>query len=446
MTKNIFVLGLDELNHAVLKRSAAAQHCTFHQLLTLDELRQSNVSGHDLLAKAERQLDAFDGSIDGIVGFWGFPSTVMVPILSSRRGLTSASLEAVVKCEHKYWSRLVQQAAIQEYPAFGLLDLDDPAAALPPHMSYPVWIKPISSRASQGAHYIDNEQQLPDMLRVEREEVRRLAGPFRQLLEAQNFPEHIVTVTDSTCMVEEAATGQQATVEGFAHNGEVHAYGIVDSISYGHVPSFLRYQYPSTRLSPEVQERMREVSRRVIKEVGLDNSTFNIEFFWDPGTETLTLLEINARHSQSHAIMLEHVDGISNHSHMVDLVLGREPVLVQGGGRYGVSAKWMVRTFADGVVTRVPSYTEIAACEAAIDGVVVQLNVQEGDRLSHNYGNDSFSYELAEIYIGAADEDELLAKYERCLAMLTWDIEDVDNPEDLDTMGRARDIEPDLAS
>ncbi|MEX0914151.1 MAG: ATP-grasp domain-containing protein [Demequina sp.] len=432
MSKNIFVVGLDELNHSVLRASAGAADYRFHPLLTVEELQWGTVSVPGLLTKAYRQLDAFDEPIDAIVGYWDFPSTVMVPILCERYGLRSVSLEAVVKCEHKYWSRLVQQAVITEYPAFGLLDLDDDDAALPAHMSYPVWIKPIESHSSEGAHYVDSEQQLHDALQRESEMVGRLGGPFRAVLDMLDLPEEIAEVTDRTCLVEEAVTGYQMTVEGFCRDGEAFTYGVVDSFTFDHAPSFLRYQYPATRVTQTTQGYMCEVARRVMVAVGLTNSTFNIEFFWNPDTETLALLEINARHSQSHAIMFEHVDGVPNHAYMLDLALDRQPQSRHHTGRFAIAAKWFVRSFADGVVGRAPTDAEVAACERAIDGVRVHVIVNEGDRLSASFGHDSYSFVLAEIFIGADDERELIDKHSRCIATLPFEIVDVENPMTLD--------------
>src|SRR5690554_5988205 len=271
MTQNVFVLGLDELNHASLQAMPDADRYTFHQLLTREELQEGTVSVPDLLDEARRQLDAFDGSVDAIVGYWDFPVTMMVTILCAERGLRSASLEAVVKCEHKYWSRLEQQKVIDEHPAFALLDLDDDNVTLPEGLSYPVWIKPIKSASSEGAHHVENDEQLRAAVVLERDEVDRMGGPFNDVLAMLDLPPEIAEVGGSACMVEEEATGNQVTVEGYSHEGEVEIYGVIDSITYPDVPSFLRYQYPSTRVPEHIQNYMADVSRRVITAVGLEN-------------------------------------------------------------------------------------------------------------------------------------------------------------------------------
>ena len=117
MPSNIFVLGLDDLGRSELATLPDAQNFVFHGLMTLDELQSGTIDLPALLQTAQRQLDAFDGTIDGIVGYWDFPISLMVPILCARYHLPSKNLEGAVKCEHKYWSRLEQQRFIDELEA-----------------------------------------------------------------------------------------------------------------------------------------------------------------------------------------------------------------------------------------------------------------------------------------------------------------------------------------
>lgn len=425
MPQNVFVMGLDDLNHEALCSLPAAEEYDFHQLLTVEHLQDGETSISELLDEAQRRLEAFDGPIDAIVGYWDFPVTLMVPILCRRFGLRSADLEAVAKCEHKYWSRLEQQKVIDEYPAFGMLDLDEAVPALPSGLHYPVWIKPVKSTESEGAHYVEDDEQLQRFAVQEREEIGRIGEPFNDILALLELPPEIAQVGGSACMVEEAITGKQLTVEGYSRGGRVEVYGVIDSLLYPDSYSFLRYQYPS-RLPTDFQGRLADISRRVISGVGFSDSTFNIEYFWDEESGRVSLLEINPRHSQSHALLFQLVDGVSNHSVMLDLALDREPRMPHEKGPFEVAAKWLLRSFSDGVVHRIPSEEEIAAVEASIPGTTVHVPVVEGERLSDGYGEDSYSYVLAEIFGGGRDEDELERNYERCLEGLTFEIEEVE--------------------
>jgi hypothetical protein len=412
---NIFVLGLDDLNHATLRAIPNATDYRFHQLLTLDELRhRESIPIAGLLDKATSQLESFDGTIDAIIGFWDFPVTQLVPILCDRFSLRSPTLESVLKCEHKYWSRLEQQRVIDEYPAFDIIDPHHDPARLPEHMSYPVWLKPVKSQSSMSAYHVTDDRELEDALAAERSEVGRIGRPFEEILALVDLPAEIDRVGGQMCLIEEEAPGEQVTVEGYSKDGHVVVHGIVDSFTYPEMSSFLRYQYPAN-LSDDVIDQLIGASGRVIKQIGLDNWTFNIEFFWDPDQERLTLLEINPRHSQSHARLFQLVDGLPSHACMIDLALGREPVIRRGEGPYNIAAKWFPRRFVDGVAERVPTSDEVSQVEHDVPGTTIEIIVEQGDRLSDLPDQDSYSYGLANIYVGADDEPGLLEKYHRCV-------------------------------
>ncbi len=420
---NVFVLGLDDLNLAMLRGMPHLADYRFHPLLSVDELLYTDeINLVELLDKAQRQLESFDGPVDAIVGYWDFPVSSMLPILRERFGLRGPSLEAVVKCEHKYWSRLEQQKVIDEYPRFALVDLDHPVTP-PPGLDYPMWLKPVRSFASELAYHAGGPAEFRKAATAIRRGIGRVGKPFEFVLSQLDLPPEIARVGEAVCLAEEALRGTQVTVEGYSRGGDVHVYGVVDSIHYPDSPSFLRYQYPST-LPESVIDRMVGVTRRVITQIGLDDAPFNVEFFWDAGRDTIGLLEVNPRHSQSHARLFADVDGVPNHQCMVRLALGCEPELPYRKGPYTVAAKWFLRRFTDGVVRRSPTREEVLRVEREIPGTTVALVASTGGRLSELHRQDSYSYELADIYIGAADEAELIEKYERCAKALPFEFDE----------------------
>lgn len=423
MPYNVFVLGLDELGASELASLPDAHDFVFHGLMTLGELQSGTIDVQALLAKAQQQLDAFEGSIDGIVGYWDFPISLMAPILCQRYQLPSKNLLAAVKCEHKYWSRREQQRYIDEYPKFDLIDFQDPHATLPEHMSYPVWAKPIKSFSSEGAYRVTSDRQLQEVLATVRQTPERAGPAFDDILAMLELPEEIADIPGGSYMVEEAAVGRQCTIEGYSWQDEVILTGIVDSLHYDNSSSFLRYKYPSD-LPGEVLERIRDVTRRVITGLGLRHSTFNVEYFWDPATDRLVLLEINTRHSQSHAPLFRYVDGLTNHAQMVDLALGREPRHPMNEGYFATASKWMHRRFSDGVVHKIPTAAAVAELEQRYPGTIIEIAVTEGQHLSDSFSQDSYSYMLATIYTTGQTDQDVVDTYQACLNALAFDIED----------------------
>lgn len=424
MTENIFVLGLDEHNHRMLQELPDAAQYRFHPLLSIEELQYGEeIPLCDLLDKAVSQLESFDGTVDAVIGFWDFPVSSMVPILCQRYGgLCCASLEAVLKCEHKYWSRLEQQKVIDAHPAFGLVDLDG-SGEPPEHVRFPMWLKPVKSFSSELAFKVSDRDEFDQAVEAIRAGIGRVGKPFDYLLSMLDLPEEIAAIGGQACLAEEAVGGQQITVEGFVQHGEVHAYGVIDSVNYEGTSSFLRYQYPS-QLPAEISHRLIEYSERVIRQVGLDNSTFNVEYFWDPETDEINLLEVNPRLSQSHARMFEAVNGLPNHQCMVRLALGRDPELPYRRGEHSIAGKCFLRRFSDGLVRRVPTGEELEQIAHEIPGVAIDIVVKPGDRLSDLPGQDSYSYELADIFVGADDQAELIDRYERCVKALHFEFDD----------------------
>ncbi|MFI5756887.1 acetyl-CoA carboxylase biotin carboxylase subunit family protein [Streptomyces sp. NPDC051569] len=419
---NIFVMGLDDLNKEMLLRAPGAEGFRFHSLLTIEELQSGDIDIPALLARAERRLDDFDGTIDAIVGYWDFPVSSLVPILCERYGVRGTSLESIVKCEHKYWSRIEQRKVISELPGFGIVDLEG-TPDVPDGLRFPLWLKPVKSFSSDLAFGVNDKEEFDRAVEEIRAGIGRIGGPFEDVLAHLDVPAEIADVGGRACLAEEALAGVQVAVEGYVFNGDVTVYGALDSITYPDSACFLRHQYPAG-LPDGVVRRLEDVSERVIRQLGLDSVTFSIEFFYDPETGEINVLEINPRHSQSHAEMFEYVDGVQNHHAMLSLALGRDPHMPKGKGEYEVGAKWYYRRFTDGVVRRVPTRQEIDELQDKIPGVKIDVIPQEGRLLSEMLDQDSYSYELAHVFIGAHSEEELCAKYERCVASLNFEITD----------------------
>ncbi|CAL9281594.1 acetyl-CoA carboxylase biotin carboxylase subunit family protein [Streptomyces sp. SudanB91_2054] len=415
--RNVFVVGLDEANLPTLQAVPGAESLRFHGLLTVDELQGGEVRLPEVLEKAQSELDAFDGSIDAIVGYWDFPVSTLVPILGERYGTRTTSLESVVKCEHKYWSRLEQREVTDRHPRFGRVDLTADPPRPPDGLRFPMWLKPALSYSSELAFGVEDEEEFRKAVAEIHEGISRIGRPFEHILGRVDLPPEMDGVGGRVCLAEEALSGVQVAVEGYVHQGEVTVYGTLDSIDYPDTPCFLRHQYPSM-LPPQVVARLHEVTERVMRRIGFDNATFSVEYFYDPGSQDISLLEINPRHSQSHAELFQYVDGVPNHHAMIALALGEDPSMPHRQGPYAMAAKWYHRWFTDGVVRHVPSPEDIARIERDIPGVRIEVLPEPGQRLSDLSQQDSYSYELAHIFTGGDDEADLRRKYDQCVAAL----------------------------
>ncbi len=425
---HIFVVGLEEFRLKQLKALPDADNYRFHSLLTRREVRnRDRFPVKELLTDGIAQLQAFSEGVDAIVGYWDFPVSTLLPLLRQSIGLQTPSLESVLKCEHKYWSRLVQQQVIpQHVPDFTLVDpfADDPLAQIP--LDFPFWIKPVKSVSSHLGFRINDRADFDHAIQRIREGIDRYAVPFNQVLEKADLSPEIPEVDGHYCTAESIiSTGHQCTVEGYVWNGEVVVYGVIDSLREGpQGSSFSRYQYPSI-LPPTVRQRMRDICQRLMPHLGYENAPFNIEFFWDDDQDHLWLLEINTRISKSHAPLFYRVDGCYHYQVMIDLALGQEPQFPQGRGDYAYAAKFMMRGYEDARVTQVPTPKEIQQIEAENPFANVEVEVEAGDRLSNLKDQESYSYEIAVIFIGGENSEDLEAKYHHILNQLPLELEPI---------------------
>jgi len=420
--KNVFIVGYDDFNVNMLESLPEAGDYNFISLLSFKEIRDGDGKPiESLLKKAVSRLDSFDGSVDAIIGYWDYPVTLLASILTEKYGLPGVPVESILKCEHKYLSRLEQAKVIPEHiPLFEVFDPFNDNYMSDVKMLPPYWIKPIKSFSSYLAYRINSDLDFMDA----REEIRRYIGkvtePFDNFIRKYNLPEELTKNKGKTCIAESLLSGSLCTLEGYVYNNEVFIYGVIDSVRETDSSSFSRYEYPS-KIPQEIQNEMVEITRKIIKHIGYNNNTFNIEYFYNQTSGEITLLEINPRHSQSHAFLFDHVDGVANHKIQLDLALGKKPELPKKfSGKYKKAAKFMTRTFEDGFITKVPSYRELKKINKENKDIIIKLLATEGTRLSQMSYQDSYSYELADIYIPAQDENDLIEKYNKVISEIDF--------------------------
>lgn len=428
MKKNIFVIALDDFTSKLFGTVSHAEHYRFHALIPKKKVvAAASYSMPDLLAEARQKLKDFVGPVDGIVCYWDFPATIMLPTLRQFAGLATTSNESILQCEHKYWSRTIQRQVAPEFvPRVVAFDpyCEDPLGMI--DLSYPFWIKPVKAHSSALGFKINTTADFLAAIPQIKKTIGRFAIPFNYIFEQVEVPAEIAAVDGHWCLAEEIiAAENQVTLEGYVFNGEVTVYGAVDSLREEHPSSFSRYHYPS-RLPSHILQQMTEIATRVMKATALDNEPFNIEFFHDPKTERITLLEINPRISKSHCPLFYLVEGSSHQEIMINMALGKKPEFPHGSGRYPMATKFMVRHYnGDARVMHIPSTKEIDFMRHEINGVSIIILVKEGQRLSDLFDQDTYSVEYANIFIGGHSEEELQHKYRRCLELLPFEFEPV---------------------
>lgn len=426
MTQHVFVLGLTPLQREELKTVRERGDIEFHDLLDHESLvGDEAVDFDDLLRRAREQLDAFDGTVDGIVSHWDFPTSVLGPVLAAERGLPAPSLTSILKCEHKYWSRLEQSQAVPEVvPGFVAFDPFDDDVAEKIDVDFPYWVKPVKGHSSNLGFEIRGPQDLHDAIDEIRAEIADVGDAFDQVLRHVDLPAEVTGTGGSTCLAEQIIEGVQIAPEGSVSNGSFAVHGVVDMHKDEDGLSIERIDYPASLVPPEVQQRAIDTTERLLRHIGFDNGCFNSEFMWDEARDALRLIEVNTRISQSHSELFALVDGRSNHQIAVDVALGHTPTMPEGDGDLAVAAQHVITHERDALVRAVPDEAILEQIAERYPGTRIEFPVEPGDRLSELLHQDSYRYLLAVIYVGAPDHDALRERIETIEQMLQFDLED----------------------
>ena len=424
MTNNIWIVGLDDLNRERLESTPIGRDSLFHAALTYEEIRsEDGIPVPELLERAIDRIEAAPEKPDAICSVYDFPGTTLTPILCERFGLRGPSLTSVVACEHKYWSRLEQAKVIGEHiPHFRAVDPFDENAYEKIDFAPPFWVKPIKSFRSYLAFRINGRPGFEEAMAVVREHIDYLGRGFQYILENFDVPQKLASMPEK-CIAESTLSGSMCTLEGYVFEGNVVGYGLVDSVRDSDRSSFSRYEYPSS-LSLEVQHRIVDIARRAVTQVGLDNTTFNAEFFYDATSDQVYLLEINPRCSQSHATLFQHVHGVSHFNTMLCVALGKKPRPAdRRSGQFSVAANFMTRVFEPGQVVRAPGEAELERLGREIPGASAHVYVKNGLDLGTLARQDSYSFELANVFIGGRDPTDVVEKYHKALDILGFEVE-----------------------
>ncbi|MCV0397297.1 MAG: ATP-grasp domain-containing protein [Rhizobiaceae bacterium] len=421
----MYVVGLEPFNLGLLEKIPGADDIVIRELLSAGEAVEvpPGFRFHDLIALSEKRLG--DGaSPDAILNYWDFPGSCLAPLLCLRNGLPGPRLDAVAAFEHKYWARQEMAACVPEAtPKVCYVDpfAEEPASEI--SLPYPYWIKPIIGHSSFLGFRVEDEDDLHVAISAIRKHIGHFGNPFDEFMEFVQAPPEVAKVGGCHCIVEEIISADaQVTLEGYVWEGRVVTYGHIDSVreSQSH-SSFSRYVYPS-QLPSGVLKRMEDVIARLLTHVGYDNAPFNAEFFWDAGSDRISLLEVNTRISKSHCPLFQDVDGASHQKVALDLALGREPDFPGRNGQWPMAAKFMVRLFQDGEITRTPSAPEIHLMQSRYPEALVQILVKQGQRLSHLSFQDSYSFEIADIFVGGRSDSELLHKHSDIMELLHFEV------------------------
>jgi hypothetical protein len=286
--------------------------------------------------------------------------------------------------------------------------------------TFPLFVKPAKGTFSLFAKLCPDRAALQKHLDfgvLERLALRRVTKPFNDLLRRYTDFEH-----DANWFVGETPMkGDQVTVDGFVDRGQVRVMGIVDSVMFPGTQTFERFEYP-TRLPKSVQERMAEMTSRLVTGLGIPHGQFNVELFYDRGADALAIIEINPRLSYQFADLYEYVDGSNTYDVLLDLTVGRKTSFAKGRGAFRKAASFVMRTFRGRRLARVPSPDQIDAFGARYDEATIKIYGDAGASMKSEM-RAMGSYRYAIVNVAAQSLLDLFAIHQDAMDKLPFEVE-----------------------
>ena len=339
-------------------------------------------------------------------------------LLALRLGLPSTPLKALLTAQHKYLARQIHRQTLPEHvpPFCGFRYDADVFKAVT--IDYPIFVKPVKAAFSVLAKRCKDEAALRAHLKFrvwEKIIIKRLTFPFRRV-----SSKHLDCDIDADCFIAEGCVdgALQVCVDGYAHAGEVHVLGTVDSVMYPGTTSFMRFEYPS-QLSAEHVAKLESVAKRAVEAIGFTHGLFNVELFFDLNSERITIIEINPRMAGQFSDLYERVDGKSLWALELELALGKTPTFPRRNGQFGSAASFVFREFGE-AVKHAPSAIEQGWLSRTYPDARLFLDLKHATSRAREtkwLGN----YRYALVHMGGRDHDDLMARFGNVCEHLDFD-------------------------
>ncbi len=341
-------------------------------------------------------------------------------LVAERLSLPGATPESVLAAQHKLHARRVlQQVAPEANVAFAGLDAAY-GGPVPDGLSYPTFVKPVKAAFSVLAKSVASQAELHAHTRFGRRElwvIRSLVEPFERIAK-QRLPQ---AGSAHRMMLETPLPLQtpQFNLDGWVFDGQTRALGVVDAIMYPGTQAFMRWEYPGC-LPQSVQDRALDVARRFLAAIGYTHGFFNMEFFHDPASDRLTVIEFNPRMASQFADLYRRVLGVDAHAMSVALALGQDPALLpRRAPTAGAAGSQVYRVFSPTDPVHIPNSAQQARMKTAFTDALLFTYPKTGHAIARDF-KWLGSYRQGIIHLGGADWHDLRERTLRASALLGW--------------------------
>ena len=339
-------------------------------------------------------------------------------MLAERMGWPGTPVDAVLACQHKLYARQVlDKVAPEGNTGFKLL-ASNYGEPVPHDIRYPIFVKPVKAAFSVLARRVNNRDELATLTDFGRWElwvIRHLVEPFERIV-CRRLP---AAGSAHRMLLEQPVAAMQYNLDGYMFDGELRELGVVESVMYPGTQAFMRFAYPCA-LPEAGRLQALDVAQRFLHAVGFTHGLFNMEFFYDAGSDRLTVIEFNPRMASQFSDLYLRVDGIDLHRVALELAYGRDPALVPRiRSTAGIAASFVYRSFDPGARPSMPDYARQRALAIQFPDALLFAFPKTAGQIARDFKwLDSYRYGI--LHLGGRDVQDLRTRCEAASLLLGW--------------------------
>ncbi len=377
----------------------------------------------DYLQRTIELINQHPDMYDGIVGTHD-SSAVFASIICDQTGKTFASVQSIINCQNKYLCRTIQKDHIPENTPRFALALD--YLKNPDMLSSPVFIKPVRSNISFGTHIIHKPTDLEIYIGQETQDIAFFNQYFIDAisLSSQYFNQSNLDTCNSF-LCEEIISGDQVTIDGFVFDDQVEFLGMTKAVYYEYSNSFSHHEFPYT-FSPELEAAVKANLSKLMIQLGIKNSFFNVELRAEEDKDSFTIIEVNSRIAFQFAKTIQSVKGYDPLHILCDISVGSKPDLnpVTQQELFDLCFNFELHAFSDKKILKTPTQSEYEEVKLYYPEIHIRNLIHENTYLSdYKHNPESFRYCILDI--PGNSKDEIMNKYYHVISMLKYEFEDI---------------------
>jgi biotin carboxylase len=340
-------------------------------------------------------------------------------LVAERAGLAGPSPLAIAACQHKLYAReLLQRVAPEACPAYAPLQAEY-GGPIPQDLQYPLFVKPVKAAFSVLARRVQDHAELHRFTRFGRRElwvIRRLVEPFERVAR-QRLPASAGTA--HRLMTETPLQAPQFNLDGWVQDGKLQVLGFMDAVMYPGTQAFMRFENPS-RLDATARQAAVDVAQRFLTAAGFDHGFFNMEFFYEPSVQRLTVIEFNPRLASQFGDLYRRTSGLDAHRMALDLAAGGDPARSPTEqATAGASASFVFRAFSPAQIPAMPTAAQQQSLQREFPDALLMVMPKAGHGLARDF-KWLGSHRYGILHLGGRDAADLRARCERASALLGW--------------------------